>query len=105
MGKVGFYKGRHYTEYVDKVKELKRVGDYDKAVALLMQLIDAVEQEAKIKGWITVAPWYYEQLAIIHHKQKVYDAEVSILERFARVNAGDHPLSNRLEKARLLKVI
>ena len=102
MGKLGFYKGRHYTEYVDKVKELKRTGEYAEAVALLMQLIDAVEQEANVEGW-GVAPWYYEQLAIIHRKQKVYDAEVSILERFARMNTGDHPLLNRLAKVKEIK--
>ena len=102
MGKSGFYKGRHYTDYVDKVKELKRAGEYAEAVALLLQLIDAVEQEANVEGW-AVAPWYYEQLAIIYHKQKVFDAEVSILERFAQVNTGDHPLLNRLAKAKGVK--
>ena len=26
MDRLGFYKGRHYTEYVEKVKALKRAG-------------------------------------------------------------------------------
>lgn len=101
MAKLGYYEGKHYTEYVDVVKKLKRDGKYESAISLLLNLVDVVEQEAKIKKW-SVAPWYYEQMAIIYRKIKDYEAEVSILERFAKVNTGENPLLDRLEKARAL---
>ena len=31
-----------------------------------------------------VAPWYYEQLAIIYRKRKDYLKEIEVLERFAK---------------------
>jgi len=53
-----------------------------------------------------VAPWPYEQLAIIYHRTKDYTSEVHILERFARQRhaSGVKPakLLERLEKARML---
>lgn len=103
--KPGYYKGLHYTKYVDQVKRLKSSGNYDKAEELLLHLIDAVEAEAKAEG-CGVAPWYYEQLAIIYRKRKDYQAEVAILERFARQKhaPGAMPpiLLDRLVKARKL---
>jgi len=103
--KPGYYKGLHYTEYVDEIRRLKANGDYDEAEKLLLCLVDAVEAEAKAEGW-GVAPWYYEQLAIIYRKRKDYQAEVAILERFARQRRapGVKPpvLLERLAKAREL---
>ncbi len=101
--KPGEYKGRHYTEYVDEVTSLKREGRLDEATALLLALIDATEAEAKAEKMI-VAPWYYEQLAIIYRGQKDYAAEVTILERYARQPHGPKDtLSARLKKSRALK--
>jgi hypothetical protein len=80
----GFYKGKHYTDYVDQVKELK--GD-DRRLAeteeLLIGLIRAVEAEALAKQ-VAMAPWYTEQLAIVYHEQRRYAAELAILERYDR---------------------
>lgn len=74
--------GKYYTKYVDTVKELKRTREYEKAEQLLLALVDAVEAESKAKNWV-VAPWYYEQLAIIYRKQKQLDKEIAILQRYA----------------------
>jgi len=101
MSKPGSYKGEHYTEYVDKVKGLKRAGNLDKVEKLVLGLVDAVEKEARAEGH-GVAPWYYEQLAIVYRKQKRYKAEIAILERYARQRhapgATGRKLIERLEK-------
>jgi hypothetical protein len=101
----GRWNGRHYTEYVDTVKTLKREERLDEAVDLLGHLVDATEEEARHEGpgW-GVAPWYYEQLAIIHRKNGDFGAELAILERYARQPhaSGAKPprLMARLEQAR-----
>ncbi|MBC7109277.1 MAG: hypothetical protein H5T41_10960 [Methanomassiliicoccales archaeon] len=77
----GFLRGKHYTEYVEEVQNLKRTGRLDEAEKLLLKLVEAVEAEARAQGW-GVAPWYYEQLAIIYRKRKDYAAEVAILKRY-----------------------
>lgn len=103
MGKSGTYQGKHYTEYVETVRQLKRENRLDDAVTLLGHLVDATEAENRAEQ-MGVAPWYYEQLAIIHAKRKDSVAEVAILERFAgqRHAPGSSPakLLARLEAAR-----
>ena len=83
MKQRGLYKGRHYTEYPDQVRSLKRAGRLEEAERLLLGLIGAVEAESRAER-LGVAPWYYEQLAIVYRKQKNHVREQEILERFAR---------------------
>jgi len=49
-----------------------------------------------------VAPWYYEQLAIIYSKQKRYTDEIAVLQRYDRQpkapGAMPVQLKERLEK-------
>ncbi|RLB24349.1 MAG: hypothetical protein DRG73_04015 [Deltaproteobacteria bacterium] len=75
--------GGHYTEYVERVKQLKAENKNEEAIELLLKLVDEIEKEAQKRGegW-GVAPWYYEQLAILYRKEKRYDDEVQILERY-----------------------
>jgi hypothetical protein len=72
---------------------------------LLLELVDATESEAQTMG-DGVAPWYYEQLAIIYRKRRDVASEVGVLERFARAprapGVGPRKLVQRLEKARRL---
>ncbi len=82
-GKPGFYKGKHYTEYIDEVKSLMRDNRFDDAEKLLLGLVSATEAEARSKGF-GVAPGYYERLAVLYRKKKDRDAEIAILERFSR---------------------
>jgi hypothetical protein len=97
---AGLVDGKHYSEFVEEVKDFKRKGEFVKAEALLLRLIQAVEEEAKVEHWC-IASWYYEQLAIIYRKQKAYSSELSILNRFARHNSDKtHPLLERLKKAK-----
>jgi hypothetical protein len=101
MEKSGFVDGRHYTAFVEDVRTLKRTGQVEKAIALLLRLVDATEAEAAAKRW-GVAPWYYEQLAILYAKTKQLDAEMKILERYAAQRkapgAGPSKLAERLAK-------
>jgi hypothetical protein len=80
---AGFVRGRHFTEYVEKVKTLHRNGQTSEAETLLLELVDATESESRAMG-LGVAPWYYEQLAILYSKQGKPDKEIAVLERFAR---------------------
>lgn len=95
----------HYTGYVDKVKKLKRDNKNVEAIELLLKLVEATEKESKVarEGW-GVAPWYYEQLAIIYRKEKRFQDEVSILERYQRQvkapGVGPNKLKERLKKAK-----
>lgn len=106
MNKPAFYKGRHFTTYVEEVRELKRAGHWEQAEQLFLKLIEATEAEATglLAGF--VAPWYYENLAIIYRKQKNVPAEMAILERYFRQPHAPNPkLQERLEKARLSKQV
>ncbi len=51
---------------------------------MLLELIKAVEAEAQANSW-AVAPWYYEQLAIIYRKQRDRVKEIAILERYVKL--------------------
>jgi hypothetical protein len=99
--KSGFYKGKHFTAYVESVKQLIRENRLDGAGNLLLGLVNATENESN-HDVLGVAPWYYEKLAIIYRKKKDLNAEIGILERFARQKhaAGVTPpkLLARLEK-------
>jgi hypothetical protein len=75
-------RGVHYTDYVEQVKELRRADLDQEAEDLLLELIDATEDEAESTG-TGAAPWYYEQLAVTYSKRRQRDEEIAILERFA----------------------
>lgn len=49
----GSINGVHYTGYVEKVKQLKKERKHNEAIKLLLQLVDATENESKFtgKGW------------------------------------------------------
>lgn len=75
----------HYSDSTDRIKELKGAGRLEEAKRLLLNAVDATEAEAKREGGGRgVAPWYYEQLAIIYRKMGCPDDELAILERYDR---------------------
>jgi tetratricopeptide (TPR) repeat protein len=96
-------KEAHYTAYVDQVEYLKQEKRYDEAIALLLKLVAETEKEAKGKN-CGVAPWYYEQLAIVYRKTKRLDDEIQILERYESQpkapGVSPEKLAERLKKAR-----
>jgi hypothetical protein len=97
----------HYTDSIGEIQRLKREGRDEQAIALLLQAVDATERESQEKGpgW-GVAPWYYEQLAVLYRKEKRFADEVAILERYAAQEkapgVGPQKLAERLEKAKAL---
>lgn len=103
----GEYEGNHYTSYVEKVKDLKRNRKHAEAIELLSNLVKATENES-VKTGFGVAPWYYEQLAIIYRKEKEIEKEIAILERYQKqIKApGSKPkiLEERLSKAKNLLI-
>ncbi|CAN5797066.1 hypothetical protein BH23GEM9_BH23GEM9_16050 [soil metagenome] len=101
--KAAFATEDHYTGAVERVKYLKSEARFDEAIQLLRKLVDEVEAEAVREGY-GVAPWYYEQLAIIFRKLRRDSDEVSILERYMSQphapGVGPAKLKERLERAR-----
>lgn len=88
-------------DLAEAVKRYKREGDYVNAVHLLHKLVEETEKESQqVDG--SVESWPYLQLATIHRKLKDYEAEVEILERFARQRQSgskqSHQLMDRLVK-------
>lgn len=85
---AGSFNGKHYTEYIEYLKQLKREQKHDEAIKLLLELVCAIEREARMADKLNwgapwfIAPGYYKQLAIIYRKEKRYDKEVEILERY-----------------------
>jgi DNA polymerase III subunit epsilon len=90
---------------VERVKQLKRSGEYSEALRLLLEEIESQEHESAEKG-CGVAPWYYEHAAIIYRKIGEPAAEIAILERFCAQRhapgVGPGELSLRLEKAKAI---
>ena len=101
----GYVEGVHFTEQVERIKDLKRSHRVSEAIALLLKCIDATEAEDRVNNW-GVAPAYYEDLAILYRKEKRLSDEVAILERFQRQRKGPgvlpDKLAGRLIKARAL---
>jgi hypothetical protein len=93
------------TNIIEDIEQLKRGGRLEDAKSLLLEFVESTEAENRVRSW-GVAPWPYEQLAIIYRGLKDYASEVCILERFAHQKHahGVKPakLLERLEKSRKL---
>lgn len=100
---AGSVNGIHFTRYIENVKQLKKENNHSEAISLLHKLVDATEKESSVSG-CSVAPWYYEQLAIIYRKEKLITKEIEILERHEQQNkafrAKPSKIQSRLVKAR-----
>ena len=99
---LGYIDGRHYTTYVEEIKQLKRENRLDDAIILLQKIVETIEHESKKKK-LGVPPWYYEQLAIIYRKKKEPNNEYLILKRYANIQyknnySIDDELIKRLQK-------
>jgi predicted RNA-binding Zn-ribbon protein involved in translation (DUF1610 family) len=92
---AGTYRGKHYTEWTDTVRSLKRDGKDEEAITLLTGLVGAVERESRSTGH-SLAPWYTEHLAMLHRARKDYAAEIAVLDRFAKANAAHGGLVPKL---------
>jgi len=95
------------NDLVERVKLLKRSGNYSAALDLLLAEIESQER-ISVEQKCGVAPWYYEQAAIIYRKLDAPHAEIGILERFAQQQhapgVGPGELLLRLQKAKSRQV-
>ena len=88
---------------VDAVTLAKREGRLVDAAVMLRAEVERQEAESRATG-LGVAPWYYEQLAIIYRKVGLHPEELEILERYERQTkapgVGPAKLAERLAKLR-----
>lgn len=81
--KPGYFKGRHFTDWLDKLEELRAKGDQQGELNLLLSLIDATEAESRHDGMIP-APAYTNWAALIFRNRQDYEEEIAILQRYMR---------------------
>jgi len=48
----GYYKGRHFSTYVEDAVSLKRQGKLEGAETLLLELVAATEAQDRVEGWV-----------------------------------------------------
>ena len=84
--RAAMVRGRHFSHWVEPIRTLKRRGQTDKALVLLMECIEATEGD---QVGPFPAPWYTWQAAIIFRKRRDYLAEIEILERWVNATHGD----------------
>lgn len=105
-------RGRHYTRWVGTIRQHKRDGNVDHALALALECVDATEREGRVSG-LSPAPAYTEMAAIIHRQRGELDSEIAIVERYlaartsvpiANPGALNGKLAERLEKAKVLRM-
>jgi hypothetical protein len=68
----------------ERVAKLKRLGEFEKALALALLEVAREEQQHATSIERQTVPWYYWEAAIILRKLKRYDDEVALIRRFAR---------------------
>jgi hypothetical protein len=104
---AGYVRGRHYTEWTEYIRALKRSGELEAALELLYECIEAAERD---RGGREPAPWYTHAAAVMHRKRGEIHLEVAVMERWERAcppsehgpGAMQAKIADRLEKARQL---
>ncbi len=103
---LSLVRGRHFTEWAEPIRELKREGRVDEALKLALECVDATERASRSDG-LAPAPAYTTMAAIIYRQRKDYAAEIAVLERYQRAcppRRKSSKIADRLAKARELKV-
>jgi tetratricopeptide (TPR) repeat protein len=103
-------RGVPYWEAEEPIRQLKREGRLDDAVAYLLEIVEHLERYDR--EWTgrrppvsPIPPWYYSQLATIYRKQKRYSDEIAIIARFIALKPPalqDERFGLRAAKARAL---
>lgn len=99
--RAGYVDGHHYSLYGEPIKQLKREGRLEEALALCMKTLDGAEQEAKA-GNHEPAPGWTIEAAIVLRKLGRRDEEIAVLQRWidaapARYRKGSR-VQERLDK-------
>jgi len=93
------------TATLENLPALKRAGRYSEAISILKQEVERTERDNKINHW-GVAPAWYHELALIYRKQKDYENEVKVLERYMAQEKAPgvmkDKIAKRLERAKIL---
>lgn len=84
-GTVG---GRHFTEWPDEIRALKREGQFQEALALCLACVEAAERAAMVDHSL-MPPWFTEHAAIIYRKLQQHVNEIAVLHRY-----GVHPFGD-----------
>jgi hypothetical protein len=92
---AGAVRGRYFPEWYVEVERLLEVGDEAGAVSLLLDIAEGTEAESVAED-VAVAPKAYEELAAIYRGRGNVEAEVLILERFARQKRAPGPVPSKL---------
>ncbi|PWU46564.1 hypothetical protein DLJ47_32335 [Micromonospora sp. S4605] len=98
---AGFVRGRHYVEWGPVLDDLRSQGRDDEALPLLLEIIDAAERAAKIKG-VEPPPGWTKRAAIVIRRRKNYAAEVAVLQRYLAAcppGRGSSEIADRLQVA------
>jgi hypothetical protein len=72
------------ADAVDRVNQLKRIGEYETALQVALAEVRLEEQGGRRTGEHAMVPWYYWEAATIYRKLKRYEEEVALIRRFAR---------------------
>jgi len=102
---LSLVRGRHFTEWPDIIRQLKRDGQVDDALELALECVEATERASRADG-LEPAPAYTTMAAIIYRQRKDYAAEIAVLERYQRAcppGRKSSKIADRLAKARELK--
>ncbi|VEI03130.1 Uncharacterised protein [Acidipropionibacterium jensenii] len=98
-------RGQLYCDWPDTIRQMKRDHQYGEALSLLAECQDAAISDP-VGG---IAPWYFEQAAIIYRSEKCYDEEIACLGKYLEACPPDRrnhhydALNTRRLKAQQLK--
>jgi tetratricopeptide (TPR) repeat protein len=91
--KRGMVNGVHYLELVEPIKELKREGRLDEALALCYAAIEGAEAS---RDGREPAPFYTEQAAIVLRKLGRRDDEIAVLKRWLALCPRQYRADSRI---------
>lgn len=92
------FNGSPYWQWAEEAEELRRKGNLAEAEAIMLRVLDALEQHQVAEGWNGVPYQYYERLAKIYRRQKRYADELAVLERYVERNSPSLPTQGALQR-------
>lgn len=99
--RAGMVNGVHYLELVEPIKQLKREGRLEEALALSLAAIEGAEGG---RDGREPAPFYTEQAAIIYRKLGRRDDEIAVLKRWLALCPAQYRDGSRIGE-RLSKLV
>ncbi len=97
---AGLIRGVDFESLRPEFTEMKTAGDTTGALNLVMECVEAAERRARVAG-MRPTVWPTEQAAMLLRKQKDYQGEIAVLERFMAADPtreGTKGLRERLDK-------